>query len=255
MIMETATNTRAQDLLQKLDRAGAPLVCIPLIGQTEAELVDEAQEIVRLAPDLIEWRADTFSGDEVDLGKALKKIRDAVGGIPILFTCRIAAEGGLYKQAPDTRLQIFQTIMASGLVEMVDVELACGSKILAAIKKDAAKEGVLLVVSYHDFVETPVKQEIYEKLAMAKDYGADIAKISVMATSPSDALILLQASHEAKEILQMPLISIAMGKDGAISRIAGGLFGSRITFAMGPKSSAPGQIPVAELRQAMTLLY
>ena len=40
-----------------------------------------------------------------------------------------------------------------------------------------------------------------------------------------------------------------------MSRLAGGLFGSDITFAIGMQASAPGQIPIAELREGMALLY
>ena len=51
------------------------------------------------------------------------------------------------------------------------------------------------------------------------------------------------------------MITIAMGDGGRVTRLAGGLFGSDITFAAGEASSAPGQIPVAELRRAMALFY
>jgi 3-dehydroquinate dehydratase I len=50
-------------------------------------------------------------------------------------------------------------------------------------------------------------------------------------------------------------VTMAMGALGGISRIAGGLFGSDITFAMGEDASAPGQIPIDRLRQAMEVVY
>jgi len=40
-----------------------------------------------------------------------------------------------------------------------------------------------------------------------------------------------------------------------VTRVAGGLFGSDLTFAIGQEASAPGQIPIADLRQAMSVLY
>jgi 3-dehydroquinate dehydratase-1 len=48
---------------------------------------------------------------------------------------------------------------------------------------------------------------------------------------------------------------MSMGPEGAVSRLAGGLFGSDITFAIGLQASAPGQIPIKELRLAMDVLY
>jgi 3-dehydroquinate dehydratase-1 len=55
--------------------------------------------------------------------------------------------------------------------------------------------------------------------------------------------------------VEVPMVTIAMGPEGKITRLAGGLFGSDITFAVGRESSAPGQIPINELRMGMALLY
>lgn len=71
-----------------------------------------------------------------------------------------------------------------------------------------------------------------------------------------DVLTLLGATLKARsQALDIPLITISMAQEGLVSRMAGGLFGSDITFALGQASSAPGQIPIGELRQAMGLLY
>jgi 3-dehydroquinate dehydratase-1 len=48
-----------------------------------------------------------------------------------------------------------------------------------------------------------------------------------------------------------PLITVSMGTLGIISRIAGGMFGSDMTFGAVEKTSAPGQIPIAELRASI----
>ncbi|HBT96405.1 MAG TPA: type I 3-dehydroquinate dehydratase, partial [Desulfobulbaceae bacterium] len=63
------------------------------------------------------------------------------------------------------------------------------------------------------------------------------------------------ATCRARRELDLPLVTIAMGRDGRLSRIAGGLFGSDITFAAGFGASAPGQITTHKLREAMKLLY
>jgi 3-dehydroquinate dehydratase I len=55
--------------------------------------------------------------------------------------------------------------------------------------------------------------------------------------------------------VQVPIVTISMGEEGAISRLAGGLFGSDITFAIGLQASAPGQIPIKDLQMGMSLLY
>ena len=52
-----------------------------------------------------------------------------------------------------------------------------------------------------------------------------------------------------------PVISMAMGSLGSISRIAGENFGSAVTFATVGAASAPGQFPIQELRTMMEVLH
>ena len=86
--------------------------------------------------------------------------------------------------------------------------------------------------------------------------GAHIAKAAVMPNSQRDVLVLLNATLKARtEALQIPIITMSMGKLGIVTRIAGGLFGSDITFAAGKEASSPGQIPIGKLRAAMATLY
>ncbi|MFZ0446775.1 MAG: type I 3-dehydroquinate dehydratase, partial [Bacillus sp. (in: firmicutes)] len=52
-----------------------------------------------------------------------------------------------------------------------------------------------------------------------------------------------------------PLITMSMGGTGVISRLAGEVFGSAFTFGAGKEASAPGQVPVAELRKILKILH
>ena len=45
-----------------------------------------------------------------------------------------------------------------------------------------------------------------------------------------------------------------MGPMGSVSRIVGGLFGSSLSFAVGEKASAPGQIPIGDLVKAFDII-
>jgi 3-dehydroquinate dehydratase-1 len=62
-----------------------------------------------------------------------------------------------------------------------------------------------------------------------------------------DVLTLLAATARADEKARIPLISMSMGALGAVTRMIGGVFGSSLSFAVGAASSAPGQIPIADL--------
>jgi 3-dehydroquinate dehydratase-1 len=47
---------------------------------------------------------------------------------------------------------------------------------------------------------------------------------------------------------------MAMGALGAVTRTSGWLFGSAMTFAVGASSSAPGQMPIGDVRAAVEVL-
>ena len=47
---------------------------------------------------------------------------------------------------------------------------------------------------------------------------------------------------------------MSMGRLGVISRVAGELTGSAMTFATNGKASAPGQIPIEEMRQILSIM-
>jgi len=234
-----------------------PLICVPLTGVTEDGLRQEAKKCAALAPDIVEWRADFFAAvnDLPAVAAVLAVLRRELGDIPLLFTCRDAAEGGARPLAAAYRFRLFMMALTSGQCDLLDVELAVNEQTIAALRQVAAAAGVGLILSWHDFATTPAEEAIFANLARAGDLGADIAKMAVTPKKPEDILALFAATCRARQCLDIPLVTIAMGRDGRISRLAGGLFGSDITFAAGKGASAPGQIAVGKLREAMKLLY
>jgi 3-dehydroquinate dehydratase-1 len=108
-----------------------------------------------------------------------------------------------------------------------------------------------MIGSYHNFQSTPEAHVLVAKFRDAQAKGADIGKVAVMPKEPKDVLTLLAATFEASRSLDIPLISMSMGPYGSVSRMVGGVFGSALTFAVGKASSAPGQIPVEELRTVL----
>lgn len=235
-----------------------PLICLPLVGKTRDMLLQEAETLVTLQPDLLEWRIDSFGKVEKkgDCLSLLKELRATIGEIPLIFTCRIDLEGGMKTLSQESRLELCVAAMETGDVDIVDVELCNGREFIQSVRECAKKNNVKLILSYHNFKETPSEPCIYAKLVEAQLAGADISKLAVMPGDYGDVLTLLSATNKARnETVQIPIVTISMGAEGAVSRLAGGLFGSDITFAIGMQASAPGQIAIEELRTAMSLLY
>lgn len=234
------------------------LICLPLVAETKADLLGQARELKTLDPDLLEWRIDGY-GHVEDVGdslQALIELRSVIGNIPLIFTCRIDREGGLKKIAQEIRLKLIIQAIQSGELDIVDVEMCNDSPFMDQVADVARRHDAKLILSYHDFNATPHEDLIYGKLVEARKLGADIAKVAVMPKDYKDVLTLLSATLKARnEGLEIPIVTMAMGPEGALTRLAGGLFGSDITFAIGKTASAPGQIPIKVLRRAMAALY
>ena len=70
--------------------SGIPKICVPLVGKTDNELINEISKLKNINFDLVEWRID-FYEDPLNINKInnlSKKIRELLGDIPILATFR-----------------------------------------------------------------------------------------------------------------------------------------------------------------------
>ena len=114
--------------------------------------------------------------------------------------------------------------------------------------------GKPVVASSHFFDRTPGRPELVSVFEELRDTGAEILKVAVMPESREDVLELLSVTLEMDRRLPNPLISMSMGSLGGISRASGRLTGSALTFGAAGNVSAPGQLPVAELRRMLELL-
>lgn len=239
---------------------GRPKICVPIVGKTLKEMQDGAIHINQLAiqPDMVEIRIDwfehVFQWDKVK--ELLENIRVVLKDMPLLFTFRTAKEGG----EKDITFEQYETLLLdvaySGLVDAVDVEAFSFGIQIEELVKALCKKGVVVIGSNHDFNGTPEKNEIVRRLCKMQDMGVDIAKIAVMPNSTEDVLTLLQATAIAGEDETMcPIITMSMSGKGVISRLAGEVFHSAVTFASAGKVSAPGQIPIEQLDMVLKVIH
>jgi len=229
-----------------------PAVCLSLMTADLTTLDSDVAAILALAPDVIEWRVDHFraanSADEVFAAAA--RLRKAVGELPLIFTFRSELEGGAKTGLePSAVGQLFARAATSKSFEFIDLELSLPVTIINAVIDMAHQSGAQVIVSSHHFDRTPSEEEIFGLLARGAEVGADAAKVAVMPETAADVIRLLSATERASRTLSLPLITMAMGSLGAITRIFGGLFGSALTFAAGERRSAPGQLPIGTLRE------
>ena len=237
--------------------AKMPIICTPLVGRTREAVLAEVRRVVEKKPDLLEWRVDFFQGldQSAQVLDLAREIRQGAGGIPVLFTRRSIREGG-EKIALDEEgvLALYDAVMASRSVELIDYEMSNDPGHVARVRAQANANGIQLVLSFHNFAATPSHGELCQRFAQAQELGADIAKVAVMPQRLEDVLTVLAATLESSQKLDIPLVSMSMGAYGSLTRLFGWTFGSAMSFAIGAAASAPGQVPIEDLNLVLEVL-
>ncbi|WP_314134541.1 type I 3-dehydroquinate dehydratase [Actinomyces oris] len=272
---------------------GLPAVAVSLTGPSLAQARTQARSAVDAGADVLELRVDLLeetgalaAPDPLDAATAAAQVLECLRGLgeaidatdgadadaaaPLLLTCRTAAEGGrahLDDAAYGTLLRSLLDGLADWAPERrpaaIDVEVQRGC--LPQVCAQAHELGIDVVASFHDFEATPADEVLEEVLARMAREGADLAKIAVWPTSADDVARLLgvcaRATAGARERsgLGVPVAAMSMGALGAVSRVAPA-FGSALTFAVVPdeqgqaRASAPGQLPIQDVRRCLELL-
>ena len=251
------SQTRIIDIRGRRLGGETPLICSPLVGKTRERLLSEAANVHAKKPDVIEWRVDYFGaiGDTAAVIEAGKGLRAAIGDIPIIFTRRSSKEGGETIALDDEGVvRLYDAVGASRLVDFLDFEMGNDAGQVRRVCDSAHKQGARVILSYHNFGYTPGVEFLVQRFLEAERLGADVAKVAVMPRDRADVLNLLAATAQGDAKGRIPLISMAMGPLGSVTRMIGGEFGSSLSYAVGEGSSAPGQIPIADLAAVFAVL-
>ena len=234
-----------------------PAVCAPLVARTPHLLGHECAAVAAKRPDMIEWRVDHFDAlnDTRAVLAAAAQIKAHAANIPILFTRRHSREGGAMIAVGEGEvMDVYRAVCASGQVDAVDFEMENDPAHLERVREMTKAASLPLVLSFHDFRSTPTVDALVQRFHRAEALGADIAKVAVMPQSQQDVLNLLQATSQASREVGIPVVSMAMGKLGAVTRAIGWLFGSAMTFAIGQERSAPGQMAIEDMQAVISAL-
>lgn len=261
---------------------GAPAVAVSLTGPTADHVRRQARRAARAGADVLELRVDLLEEVRRALGEtprpkasslravadcvveALTLVEAAAPGAPVLLTCRTAAEGGRavlddagYAAVMRLLLDELASCEPRRRPAAVDIEVQRGC--LPEVAARARDLGVDVVGSFHDFEGTPADADLEEVLDRMVREGGDLAKIAVWPASAEDVARLLGVTARAAASLPVPVAAMSMGALGMISRVAA-VFGSALTFAVVPdeegciEASAPGQLPIDEVRRCVSLL-
>lgn len=229
---------------------GLPKICIPVTAADIAGLSTQLLLCEPLPGDLYEWRLDHYSGD-VELGLHMFR---TMTQRPLLCTLRTKGQGGEADLSPEEYVRRVKELIGLGeRFRLIDIELAAGDDAVRELAAAAHERGLGVVVSQHSFTGTPPRDEMVRTLLHMRDLGADLPKLAVTPADPADVFELMSASWEAYALIG-PVVTMSMGPIGQLSRVAGSVTGSCMTFGAGEAASAPGQLGARELRQALEIL-
>ena len=235
---------------------GAPGILVSATGRTPEAILEAVKRLAAdPAIDGIELRLD-----HLDSGRNSDQILEITGLVNqayaaasdkiLIATVRTGKEGG---EASYTAAEYLRLLIRYSRMDLIDLEVSRGEAILAPLVEAAHTAGIGVIMSSHNFSETPDSAVLRETLELERKLGGDILKLAVMPRKASDVARLLLVTAEAREAGLGPLVTMAMGPLGSISRVSGGIFGSALTFAMSGTASAPGQMAVEDVKRSLGL--
>ncbi len=189
--------------------------------------------------DIVELRADLFDDPTVERARAaLTRLR--AGGRPIILTVRAADEGGR-PLADDRRAALYDACLP--LADAIDVEIASTTLATRAVTM-ARAAGKLVILSAHALAATPSADDLAALVRRGVARGADVVKLAAHAGGLRELRLLIAATLAAAPT---PVVTLAMGPAGPLSRVVLPAAGSLLTYGHVGRPTAPGQLSVAEL--------
>ena len=201
---------------------------------------------------LVEWRLDALA-EEPDAATGIGRLL-ADSPAPCIATIRAEDEGGTWVGSEQERIALLEA-MGTGdhPPAYLDLELRAWrrsanlrQKVRLAIDHAAQVRDIStrLILSSHDFGGRPA--DLLARVAdLAAEEACAVGKIVYMARSVRDCLEMFDLLADRPK----PMIALAMGEFGTMSRILAPKFGGFLTFAALDEGSgtAPGQPSVGDL--------
>ena len=242
------------------------LLTTSVTATTVAGALEELTEARHVGADVAELRLDYLAGFDAD-----RDLAALISGspLPVIVTFRPTWEGGNYGGPEEPRLAALWRAVQLGAAD-VDVELKAASQFFASTPQrlERSATSTKVILSSHNYVETPSLEELRSIHRLAVKAGADIVKIATMCQCITDVhrLVALLAEERTR-----PTIALGMGEAGQVrsrfrpcaqiphvtsnlaplqvSRILAPKFGSFLTFGAlkAGKESAPGQTTMQQL--------
>ena len=216
--------------------------CLPIIKKSKKEVLDTVAKY-RNEFELLEiWLDPIKDIDAAFVDKLIYMLQDK---LILLFHRSDKIQTTISKELKEKILDLLDDQKS-----YIDLDLSEKEEI-AYLKKKQIK--VKTIISYHNYVETPV--DLMEKIKLMDVISPAVYKIATMCNNETDALKLLLLQQNLKAQNKKHIV-LGMGEFGTITRVFGTLWGNKIIYAPVTKkeASAPGQLTKQELEKIFTEL-
>ncbi len=135
--------------------------------------------------------------------------------------------------------------------QYVDIEVESEPGYREELVNFAKKHQCKVIISYHNFDFTPLREDLEKIVATCIDYNADIVKVATMVKNDQEAAALFSLYDTLTNIL-----AIGMGEKGKITRIMAPFLGAPFTFAAPDDggNTAPGQLTYSRMKKIIEQL-
>lgn len=146
-------------------------------------------------------------------------------------------------EAPEMRKMALLTAVEAGAA-YVDIEIEAVAVYKKEIMQTARLQECQVILSYHNYKNTPSKKQLETIIEQCFSQGAHIVKIACQVHSETDSARILSLYDYPGRLHQGKIIAVGMGEKGKITRLAAPLLGAPFTYASQStgKETAPGQI-------------
>jgi 3-dehydroquinate dehydratase I len=208
---------------------------------SQAETLAQLAAVTNRDCDIVEIRLDLIGSNTPRWMEHARAIETR--GLPVVLTIRLVEEGGQWKQPDEERLPLFETALRN--LTAVDIELR--SPILKEVSALASRHECALIVSYHDFQQTPPIDELKRVMATAAKFGS-VVKIVTFTKTDEDVGVLRTLLHEKSST---PICVMGMGPLGPQTRVKFPKLGSCLAYGYLDVPVAPNQVPASDLMQQL----
>ncbi|HRX31652.1 MAG TPA: type I 3-dehydroquinate dehydratase [Tenuifilaceae bacterium] len=132
----------------------------------------------------------------------------------------------------------------------IDIDINTSVEVRTILVEYAMQKGAKVILSYHNFSETPETVFLKQTITRMFNDGADFAKVACMANSKDDSKRVVNLYSDFSN-----LIAFCMGKNGQITRVVAPFLGAPFTYAsLRGVKTAEGQIDAEQLEILLNMM-